>query len=144
MIYDLNNALSKAQFEKRVEKLLERNALVELTDKTRRSNNQNSYLHLLIGAIALETGNTLEYVKEHYYKREANAHLYVTKKVDELTNKCIEVVRSSADLTTEEMTDSIARFKSWSAEYGYYLPEANDELILREIEIQMNNARRFL
>lgn len=123
---------------------MKRGSLVDLTDKSKRSTSQNSYLHLLLGAVALETGNELEYVKEEYYKREANRELYCRVITDRLTGREVERLRSSADLSQEEMSISIDRFKRWASEMGIYLPDPGDEMILREIERQMAQARRFL
>lgn len=143
MIYNLQNDLSLAQFKARAKKLIERGALVELTDKTIRSSQQNRYLHALLGAMALETGNTLEYVKLEYYKKTANPSIFVVPKKDVILGESYDI-RSSAELTVEEMNLSISRFKEWAGQEGYYLPEEGDEAILREIEIQMQTARRFL
>lgn len=130
-------------FQKRAQSLMERGRLVDLTDHTTRTQRQNSYLHLLLGAVAIETGNTLEYVKEHYYKRAANADLYTIRTTDPF---CGEVVtlRSSKDLTVEEMNLSLDRFRDWASQNGMYLPGRDDEAILQAIEVEMGRCRRWL
>ena len=50
MIYDLKKESDKADV--RYEHLKKKGAVVELTEKTNRSLNQNSYLHLLFGIFA--------------------------------------------------------------------------------------------
>ena len=71
MLYDLTSELQRKSFLARVDYLLEKCSVAELTEKTVRTRNQNSYLHLLIGVVAMETGNTLEYCKEWYLRGSA-------------------------------------------------------------------------
>ena len=118
--------------------------MVELVEKSLQTHRQNNYLHLLIGAVALETGTTLEYAKEYYYKRAANAARYVTRRRDELPGGGVETVRSQRDLTREELAFSIDRFKMWADTNGIYLPDEADEVALREINLQMAIAKKYL
>ena len=62
MIYNLATDLDKHRFAQRCRALLDKGALVDLTEPKRRTKGQNNYLHLLIGVVAIETGNTLAYV----------------------------------------------------------------------------------
>ena len=105
MTYNLANEFQRKAFLARCEDCLEKASVVELTAKTFRSRNQNSYLHLLIGAVAMDTGNTLAYVKEVYFKRLVNPDLFVK-----------EVTRSTTDLTMGELSMAIDRFKKWGAQ----------------------------
>ena len=143
MIYDLNNEFSRRSAIARFKKLLDKNAVVEVTEKKMRTPNQNRYLHLIIGVLAMETGNTLEYAKEWYFKRIANHDLFVVEKDDPYAGK-IEVVRSSRDLTVEEMSIAIDRFKNWAREQGIYLPNPEDIQLLQDIEIEMGRMQTFL
>ena len=119
MIYDLHNPLDRERLKKRIGRLMDaESAIVELTEKKpQRSRAQNSYLHLLLGELALQTGNTIEWVKVEYYKKECNRDLFVTRRADKMLGTA-EVLRSSADLTTDEMTLSIERLKKWASEGG--------------------------
>ena len=143
MTYNLANEFQRKAFLARCEDCLEKASVVELSVKTFRSRNQNSYLHLLIGVVAMETGNSLEDAKRWYFKETCNADLFHRQHFDKLGN-CIDSVRSSADLTQEEMSMAIDRFKRWAAEQGIYLPNPGDEALLREIEIEMGRQRNFL
>ena len=143
MLYDLSSELQRESFLVRVEQLLTKRCVVELTEKTFRTRNQNSYLHLLLGVVAMETGNTLADVKEYYFKDICNSDLFHRQHFDKLGN-CIDTIRSSADLTQEEMSMAIDRFKRWGAENGIYLPNPGDESLLREIEIQMGRNKAYL
>lgn len=146
MIYDLNTDIDRARFERRVVALQEKRVLVELSEKKpRRTTPQNAYLHLLIGEFAMQTGNTLEWVKQEYFKRHCNAELFVRRRTDDLTHKEVEVLRSSRDLDTGEMTTAIDRFKQWAAaECGIELPDAEDREWLGYIEREMQHQREWL
>lgn len=143
MQYDLTSDFQRKAFLSRVDLLLEKGAVVEVTEKTFRSKNQNNYLHLLIGVVAMETGNTLEYCKEWYFKRLCNKDLFVTTRTDRFAGQ-VEVIRSSADLTQAEMSMAIDRFQRWGAENGIYMPQPGDESLLREIAIEMGRNKAYL
>ena len=116
---------------------------LELTDKSRRTLNQNSYLHAILGVLALETGNSLEVVKLEIFKKRVNPDLFVRTKRDPVLGD-IEVVRSSRDLTKEEMSIAIDRYQKFCAENGVFLPEPGDEELLRQIEFEMGRAAKYL
>lgn len=146
MVYDLNTDIDRIRYEKRVKSLLDRRAVVELSErKPRRTTPQNAYLHLLLGEFAMQTGNTLEWTKAEYFKRHCNAELFVIRKRDELTHREVEVLRSSRDLDTGEMTTAIDRFKHWAAaECGIDLPDAEDREWLGYIGREMQHNREWL
>lgn len=143
MTYDLASTLDRERFAARVSYLLDKGAAVELTEKVQRSLSQNNYLHAIIGAVAMETGNTLAYAKEFYFKRIANHDLFV-RDVDDPYAGRVQVLRSSADLTKEEMSLAIDRFKKWAAEQGMYLPDPEDEALLSMIQVEMGKVRKYL
>ena len=143
MQYDLTIQLQRHLFEARCKALLDKGCVVNLSEKTFRSRNQNSYLHLLLGVVAMETGNTLDYCKEWYFKRLCNHDLFVSTMADRYAGQ-VEVVRSTADLTKEEMSMAIDRFQRWGHDNGIYMPSPGDESLLREIEIEMGRMKSYL
>lgn len=143
MQYDLTSDFQRKAFLSRVDNLLERGVVVELTEKTIRTRGQNNYLHLLIGCVAMETGNTIEDTKRWYFKEVCNPDLFHTQHFDKLGN-CIDSIRSTADLTKEEMSMAIDRFKRWGYENGIYMPNPGDESLLREIAIEMGRNKAYL
>lgn len=143
MTYDLSKELDKSRFQARCDSLVRKGAVAELTERTFRSSSQNRYLHLIIGVVAMETGNTLAYTKEEYFKRLVNPAIFVTEKEDRFIGK-VTVLRSSATLTKEEMSLAIDRFRQWAAENGIFIPEPGDEQRLREMEIEMSRMQRWL
>lgn len=143
MQYDLTSDFQRKAFLSRVDNLLEKGACVELTEKTIRTRGQNNYLHLLIGVVAMETGNTLEDAKRWYFKETCNPDLFHRQHFDKLGN-CIDSIRSTADLTKEEMSMAIDRFKRWGSQNGIYMPNPGDESLLREIALEMGRNRAYL
>ena len=143
MVYDLSSDFQRKAFLARVDNLMEKAAVVELTEKAFRTPNQNRYLHLLLGVVAMETGNTLADVKEYYFKGVVNPDIFHRQHRDKMGNY-IDSIRSTADLSKEEMSMAIDRFKRWGAENGIYLPNPGDESLLRDIEIEMGRNRAYL
>lgn len=144
MTYDLSRDIDRERFTARTAVLLERRCPVELTERVPRTTGQNAYLHLVIAAVALETGVDLEYAKQTYFKRLANAPLFVRPFTDPVTRAQAERLRSSAELSREEMTEAIERFKRWAAGEGIYIPDPEDEARLRDIAIETERNRKWL
>ena len=114
MILNLSNDFGLSRFKEYTIKLINERAIVDIKKKhPKRSLPQNAYLHLILGWFALEYGCTIEEAKLDFYKRKANYQLYVTKKTNK-RGEDFESVRSSKELTTEEMTLSIDRFRNYS------------------------------
>lgn len=145
MIYNTSNPLDKANFLLRANKLAESGKIVELTEKKpRRSLPQNKYLHVLLAYFGTQTGNTLEWVKQQYYKKLVNPDLFIREKEDKYLGK-IKVLRSSADLDTAEMSLSIERFRNWAAqEAGIYIPSADEAILIQQMEIEIERNKEFL
>lgn len=143
MLYDLSSDFQRKAFQARCENLLDKGAVVELNEKVFRSPNQNKYLHLLLGVVAMETGNTIEDVKRGYFKDLVNPDIFRSYRTDKRGNT-IEVYRSTAEVSKNEMSVAIDRFKRWGAENGIYLPSPDDASLLRDIEIEMGRMKSFL
>ena len=143
MVYDLSSDFQRKAFLARVDNLMEKGAVVELTEKVFRSPNQNRYLHLLIGVVSIETGNTLEDAKKWYFKETCNSDLFHVQHRDKMGNY-IDHIRSTAELTKEEMSMAIDRFKRWGAENGIYMPNPEDIHLLKQIEIEMGRMKSYL
>lgn len=145
MLYDTSNPLDKANFLLRAKKLAESGVIVDLTEKKpRRSLPQNKYLHVILAYFGTQTGNTLEWVKQQYYKKLVNPDLFIREKEDKYLGK-IKVLRSSADLDTAEMSLSIERFRNWAAqEAGIYIPSADEAILIQQMEICIERNKEFL
>lgn len=144
MLYDLKNPLDRERFKRRCNALFKKQGIVDLSEKVKRSSQSNRYLHLLLGYLAMETGNSLDYAKEIFYKRTANREIFVREKEDDLIGKT-EYLRSSADLTQEEFSTSIDRLRDWSSQVaGIYLPSPNEEEFLASIEYEISRQQRWI
>ena len=133
MIYDLKLAIDRSRAEKRFIQFMGEAVKIELKKKVRRSLNQNSYLHVIIGFFALETGYTRVEAKQIY--KECTPQVYEYEKDGK------KFIRSSAELSTSEMSITINRFRDYSSsDAGVYLPSADEKQFLEECEreIQRN------
>ena len=145
MIYNLYSPLDKANFLLRAKKLADSGVIVDLTEKKpRRSLPQNKYLHVILAYFGTQTGNTLEWVKQQYYKKLVNPDLFIREKEDKYLGR-IKVLRSSADLDTSEFSLSIERFRNWATqEAGIYIPSADEAILIQQMEIEIERNKEFL
>lgn len=145
MIFNLNNPYEADKFKEYVNRMYQQKSVVEVKKKLpNRTLAQNSYLHLLLGYFGSEYGCSLDEAKIDFYKRTCNRDLFerriVNKKGMEVT--CL---RSSAELTTGEMTLSIERFRNFaSSEAGIYLPSPNEREFLIHIQQEIERHKEFL
>lgn len=145
MIFDLSNEYQIPKYVEYVNKLLEQRAIVEVKKKQpNRSLSQNNYLHLIINYFAIETGYSLDEVKLDYFKKACNRDLFERKKLNKQGNE-INYLRSSSELTTDEMTTAIERFRNYSsAQAGIYLPAPNENQFLIHIHQEIEKQKEFI
>lgn len=145
MVFNLNNPFELEKFKGYVNQLYAQKAVVEVKKKLpKRSLSQNSYLHLILSWFACETGYSVEEVKLDYFKKRCNQDLFERKKVNK-QGKEITFLRSSAELSTGEMTVAIERFRNYaSAEAGIYLPGPNEREFLIHIQQQIERQKEFI
>lgn len=143
MQYNLNSELDRQRFKVKVKQLWTKGGIVEVTEKRRRTLSQNNYLFLILNCFAVEIGETMEFVKQEVFKRICNPDLFLVTKENPILGK-IEVLRSSRDLTTHEMSVAIDRYRKWCAEQGVYIPEANEEENLASLEAELSKYERYL
>ena len=114
----------------------------------KRTISQNSYLHLILTWFGIETGYTIEEVKQDIFKKVVNPTIFYEGEFEgKSTGIKIERWRSTASLETNELTLAIDRFRNFaSIECGIYLPEPNDLEALQqmEIEISKNKNQEFV
>ena len=139
MLYDLRKTIDAKSARIRLEHLISRGAVIEMTERRpQRSLRQNAYPHLILAYFAAETGNPHEWVKQPYYKRTCNPDLFIARREDDLLGS-VTYVRSSADLSTEEMSRSIERFRNGAAAAaGIYMPapDREDEVLEMQREVE--------
>lgn len=146
MLYDNSNPLQRENFLARANLLAKRGEVVELRSKRQRTLNQNAYLHVLLSYFAVQYGETADYVKDEYFKKLVNPnHFVVSQGIDKCTGRPRIKCKSTSDLTIEEMSVCIDRFRNWSSkEAGIYLPTAEEGILLRQCEIEISQAERYL
>ena len=142
MKYNLKNDFDKERFKKRVNFLYQNERVVILQEMTKRTLKQNNYLHLILTAFALETGYTLECVKRNFFKLEVNKDLFLTEEKGNFGTK--QSLRSTSQITKENLSIGIDRFKKWSSDNGIYLPDAEDEEYLAHLEIEASRLQRYI
>lgn len=145
MLYDLSNPLQNESFKVKAEALAKKGGIVELTEKKQqRSLQANKYLHVILSYFALETGETMEWVKQKYYKALVNQELFIREKDDKYLGK-VKYLRSSADLDSSEFALSIDRFRNFAShEAGIYLPSPNEHEFLQSIEVEISRYKQYL
>ena len=78
MIYNGKKIEDQKKAMDRLKQLCEKEARFEIIEKKNgRTLRQNSYLHLILGFFAIETGNTLEFVKKQYFKRLCTPGIFI-------------------------------------------------------------------
>lgn len=145
MLYDGKNPLHAKQATLRLNKIIEKGAMFTLTEKKpKRTTNQNKYLHVILGYFAVETGNTIEYVKTEYFKKHCNPDIFVCQKADPYIGN-INYLKSSADIDTAEMTTAIERFRNWSSQTaGIYLATPEDIRYIQLMELEIERNKQYL
>lgn len=143
MLYNLADYSDIERIRLKLESDIKRGAVVEYARKEQRTPNQNRYLHCILGVVAMETGNDLQFTKEQYFKKLVNPDAFIRYKEDAIAGR-VEYLLSTRDLSSEQMADAIDRFKRWAAENGIYIPDPEDASRLQDIEIQMARMRRYL
>lgn len=143
-VYLLTDPLDVEKYKKACYRHLKLGHLVELKERlVRRTNAQNSYIHLCIAYFASQYGCTERYAKEEFYKRAANPDLYIVRKMTH--GGWIEDTRHSSELSKEDMMESITRFLNWSAsEAGIRLPEPDDLQFQKEAIREIERCKDFL
>ena len=144
MIYNLSDPLQKEQFKLRCNKLYSEGKTVELTEKTKRTLKQNSYLHLILSYFALQYGESMEFVKVEFFKKLVNPDTFVLEKEDRILGK-VKLLRSSAKLTQKEMTDCIERFRNWAPKEAYiYLPAPNEHDMVGAMKTEAEKNKKWI
>ena len=145
MRFDGSNVLHAAQARAKLEKLIREGKVFDLTEKKpQRTLRQNSYLHTLLAYFGSQTGCETEWVKREYYKKLVNPTLFIRERDDRFMGR-VRYLRSSADLTTEEMTLSIDRFRNWASQSaGIYLASPDEERMLSLMELEIERNKEYL
>lgn len=151
MLYNLHNEFDVKQLRCRIEHLINKQqGVVEVIEKRPRSLNQNSYLHVLLSYLAARLGYDMEYVKVEYFKKAVNPEYFIIGEfTDPLTGTQHLNLRSSRNLSSEQLSTCIDRFRYWSQDYaGVYLPSSDEynhqQDIRAQVDMEIEKAKRFI
>lgn len=135
MYFDLTNDAQRQQFREIVERMLQRGTIARLTDEKPRTLEQNSFYQLLITYFSSRTGIDPKVVRDALIKRVVCPDVFVRD----------GRVRSSADLTSDEMKTVISRFQYWaSTETGVELPDSDDFRLVISAIRRVEEDRGFI
>lgn len=137
MLYNLKDVNDRDTFRGAVNEFYSKQCIVELKKYyPKRSNSQNSYLHLILNYWGSYYGCNAEYVKQEIFKKICNREIFTAEGIDKF-GRSYEYMRSSADLSTAEMTVAIERFRNWSVQQDppLYIPSPEE----RDLHIGMIN-----
>lgn len=134
MKYDTKNIKEAEEALKYLEHLIDKEHLVDVRRVSRRrSLRQNNYIHVTFGIFGLETGYTASEAKSLY--KRINKDIYVYEKNGN------PFVRSSADLTKDEMNRSIDVWRNYAGEQGVNIPLPYDTDALMYWENQIEQSK---
>lgn len=120
MIFNLANQQELVQAREYLNQIARLGKRVEIVRKAEhRTLPQNAYLHLILGYFGTQTGYTLDEAKILY--KRLNSDLYLYEK------NGTKFMRSSADLSKEDMAKTIDRLMQYSDEKGIPLPKADNQ-----------------
>lgn len=143
MKYDLAQEHEIKRIYMRLKQLETKGALVDLTDKSKRSLSQNNYMYLLFACFSLEYGCSLDYAKQIVFKEMVCPEVFMYERKNKF-GITIPEKRSTANIPKEKLTECIGRFKEWAGQAGILLPEATDQGWLRSIELEADRMKQYL
>lgn len=135
MYFDLTNEAQRQQFREYVERMLRKGSVVRLTDEKPRSLEQNSFFQLLVSYFASRTGTGTRWVRNVLVKQTVCPDVFVRN----------GKLRSSSDLTSDEMSTVISRFQFFAlTEVGVDLPEPEEYRSVISAIRQVGQDRAFI
>lgn len=137
MIYQLREAEQAEKLNKRIAEAIAKQELIEVKVITKRSLNQNRYLHLLINFVAGEVGEDVQFIKESVFKIESNRDLFLVEYESPTLNKKVRYIRSTSDIPKSDLTTAIDNFRNFCAlHYGIYLPAPDEEELVKSLMVE--------
>ena len=127
MLLDLSKQFEAKKAQVKLQQLIKKGAKVELTEKKGvRSVKQNAYFHAVLTIFAVSYGETREYTKQTIFKATVNPEIFIYERANTITGEVREDLKSSKDITTQEMNLAIERFRNFASENGIYIMDASE------------------
>ena len=144
MIYNLDNPWEVQQLKENLAKMIRKGGMVELKRKSPiRSLAQNRYLYLCLGYFATEFGYSVDEVKYDLFKKKVNPEIFIRERENK-RGEVVKYIRSTAELTTAELTTALERFRNYSsAVAGLYIPAPNEAQFLAYCEQEIEKYKEF-
>ena len=145
MVVDTNDATQVSRAEALLKKYIENKELIEIKKiNCNRTPSQNKYLHYVLSFFADETGYSRDEVKVNFFKRTCNCDIFVRTKINKRGFQ-VQYLRSTAELTKEEMSLAISRFRNWSSmpPVGIYIPSPEDKDFTRYCESRLRSLNEY-
>lgn len=144
-LFDLSKKTEQDRYKAAVIKAVEDKAMIDMTRKQKGTLSQNNYFHLICAYFGLQYGEKTEYIKREFVKLTVCRDIFVTEYANRKTGELREDLKSWRDLNKEERTLVISRFLDWSAkEMKIRLPEPEDKLYIREIQLELDRNKQYL
>ena len=144
-LFDLSKKTEQDRLKAFMIKAVKLEVVVEAKTKREATLKTNSYFHLIVSYFALQYGETLEYIKVEFIKKKICKEMFATERANRKSGDIRPALRSWADLDQEEQSLVISRFKDWSAkEAKIRLPEPEDKLYIREIQLELDRNKQYL
>ena len=136
MIYDLNDPRQYMDALDFIEHAKQNNIQISLENKKQqRTTQQNKYYWLILRYFGLQYGCT-KTEAEYYFKQICTPDIFCRKKKDK-EDRIIYIVRSTSQLTKQEMISAINNFSVWCSQRQIELPRPEDKEMLRYAEQQV-------
>ena len=142
--YNPKSDFDRKKAQKYFDTLMSGTTPFELTSLKRRSTSQNAILHVFLSYLGLEIGYPLAYVKLQLWKMTWLRDMFYVEDFNTKTGESFKRVRSSAELTKEEMSHAIGvLIEKASSECGVIFPERKSssfdyDFLLMQNEIYKN------
>lgn len=138
MVFDLNDPRDFLEASNVFEEACRKKCRIEIrSPRKRRTSPQNRFYHFMLQYFAVQYGCTETEASEIYMKRQACPQIFEQTKVNRFGNE-IKTYRSSADLSSSEMSSAIRNFMAWASIGGIEIPQPDDRAAIhfcqREIE----------
>ena len=136
MNYNLNDPRHYTEALDFIEHARQNNIMISIERvKEKRTVRQNKYYWLILRYFGLQYGCT-KTEAEYYFKQICNPDIFCRKKKDK-EDRIIYIVRSTSQLTKQEMISAINNFSVWCSQRQIELPRPEDKEMLRYAEQQV-------
>ena len=137
MKYDLSKTLEINKMFAKIDSMINRGVIVELTEKKPvRTLSQNSYLHVCITLFAIEFGYNLKDAKQHLKRKCSFMH------EGEGEGVRTKLTRS---LDTKQLIEFIEWIRTYASQQGCYIPTPEEYITNRfEIDREIDRNKEFL